>query len=143
MKTFTPKAPIKKDKKWYIVDATDKVVGRLATEIANLLRGKNKPQFTPHLDMGDYVIVINADKVRLTGKKEQQKEYIHHTGYLGHLKKESFGQVKEKNPKRILTEAVSGMIPNNRLKKFIVKKLNVYAGSEHPHSGQNPVPLNI
>ncbi len=143
MKTFTPKSPAKDDRKWYLVDATDKVLGRLATEIAVILRGKNKPTFAPHVDMGDYVVVINAEKIRLTGKKEEQKEYIHHTGYLGHLRRKPFKTVQEINPKRILDEAVSGMIPKNRLKKFILAKLNIYAGSEHPHSGQNPITLNI
>ena len=142
-KTFTPKAPTKADKKWYLIDATDKVVGRLATEIAVHLRGKNKPSFTPHLDMGDYVVVINADKVRLTGNKESQKEYIHHTGYLGHLRRKPFAKVKAENPTRILTEAVAGMVPRNKLKKFIMAKLHVYAGAEHPHGGQNPITLNI
>ena len=142
-KTFTPKVQAKSDKKWYIVDATDKIVGRLATEIAVVLRGKNKPSFTPHLDMGDYVVVINCDKVRLTGNKESQKEYIHHTGYLGHLRRKPFATVREKNPKRILTEAVSGMLPKNRLRRHILTKLHVYAGAEHPHGGQNPEPLNI
>ena len=142
-KTFTPKIQQKSDKKWLIVDATDKVVGRLATEIAVHLRGKNKPTFTPHLDMGDYVVVINAEKVRLTGNKESQKEYIHHTGYLGHLRRKPFATVKEKNPTRILTEAVAGMIPRNKLKKFVMAKLHVYAGSEHPHAGQNPITLNV
>jgi len=142
-KTFIPKVQSKADKKWYIVDATDKVVGRLATEIAVVLRGKNKATFTPHMDMGDYVVVINCDKVRLTGRKEEQKEYIHHTGYLGHLRREPFKKVQEKNPKRILTEAVAGMVPANRLKKHIMAKLHVYAGAEHPHAGQNPITLNI
>ncbi len=143
MKTFTPKSPAKDDRKWYLIDATDKVLGRLATEIANVLRGKNKPSFTPHLDMGDYVVVINADKVKLTGQKTEQKEYISHSGYLGHLKRRSFESVKENNPTRILKEAVTGMIPANRLKKFIVAKFNVYAGSEHPHKGQNPTELKL
>lgn len=142
-KTFTPKTPTKADKKWFIVDATDKVVGRLATEIAVALRGKNKPSFTPHLDMGDYVVVINAEKVRLTGNKESQKEYIHHTGYLGHLRRKPYQRVKAESPKRILTEAVAGMIPRNKLKKFILAKLHVYAGEDHPHAGQNPIPLNV
>ena len=142
-KTFTPKKPAKADKKWYIVDATDKVLGRVATKIAVVLRGKNKPSFTPHMDMGDYVVVINCDKVCLTGGKESQKEYIHHTGYLGHLRRKPYAKVMEKNPKRILTEAVAGMIPRNRLKKFVMAKLHVYAGKEHPHSGQNPITLNI
>ncbi|MBU0578262.1 50S ribosomal protein L13 [Patescibacteria group bacterium] len=141
MKTFTPKSPAKAERKWYLIDATDKIVGRLATEVANVLRGKNKPSFTPHLDMGDYVVIINADKVKLTGQKESQKEYIHHTGYLGHLRRKSYEQVKNTNPTRILKEAINGMIPHNRLKKFIVAKLNVYAGEEHPHAGQNPIKL--
>lgn len=139
MKTFTPKSPAKAERKWYLIDATDKVLGRLAVEVANVLRGKNKPSFTPHLDMGDYVVIINADKVKLTGLKTEQKEYIHHTGYLGHLKRKSFEYVKATNPTRILKEAIAGMIPHNRLKKFILAKLSVYAGSEHLHKGQNPV----
>ena len=112
----------KKDitQKWYLIDAEDKVLGRLAVEIANILRGKNKPSFAPHLDMGDYVVVINADKIKLTGNKEEQKEYIHHTGYIGHLRRKSFASVKEKSPTRILKEAVEGMIPSNRLKKFVI-----------------------
>lgn len=142
-KTFVPKAPVKADRKWYLVDANDKIVGRIATEIAVVLRGKNKPNFTPHLDMGDYVVVINADKVRLTGSKEDQKEYIHHTGTLGHIRRESYEKVMKKSPKRILTEAVAGMLPHNRLKKFVMAKLHVYAGDKHPHAGQNPITLNI
>ena len=142
-KTFTPKIQHKADKKWFVVDATDKVVGRLATEIAVHLRGKNKPTFTPHLDMGDYVVVINAEKVRLTGNKESQKEYIHHTGYLGHLRRKPFATVKEKNPTRILKEAVAGMVPGNKLKKFVMAKLHIYAGAEHPHAAQNPITLNV
>lgn len=142
-KTFIPKVQSKADKKWYIVDATDKVLGRLATEIAVTLRGKNKPTFTPHMDMGDYVVVINCDKVRLTGNKESQKEYISHSGYLGHLKRVPYAKIMEKNPKRILTEAVAGMVPRNRLKKFIMAKLHVYAGEKHSHAGQNPITLKI
>ncbi len=142
-KTTTPQAPKREERKWYVVDAEDKVLGRLATEIAVVLRGKNKPTFTPHLDMGDYVVVINADKVKLTGLKEEQKEYIHHTGYIGHLRRKPIATVREKNPTRILEEAVAGMIPRNRLKKFVLEKLKVYAGTEHPHGGQNPTPLNI
>ena len=143
MKTFTPTSPAKDQRKWYLVDATDKVVGRIATEIANILRGKNKASFTPHLDMGDYVVIINAEKVRLSGNKEGQKEFIHHTGYVGHLRREPFKKVQEKNPKRILEEAISGMLPKNRLKKHILAKLNIYAGSDHPHSGQNPITINL
>jgi len=142
-KTFTPKAPTSDERKWYVVDAEGKTLGRIATEIAVVLRGKNKPSFTPHLDMGDNVIIINAEKVRLSGNKEDQKEYIHHTGYIGHLRRKPFKTVQEKNPTRILREAVEGMIPRNRLKKFVVRKLHIYAGAEHPHAGQNPTILNI
>lgn len=142
-KTFVPKIQSRADKKWFIVDATDKVVGRLATEIAVALRGKNKPTFTPHLDMGDYIVIINAEKVRLTGNKESQKEYIHHTGYLGHLRRKPYATVLEKNPTRILKEAIAGMVPRNKLKKFVMAKLYVYAGSEHPHAAQNPINLNV
>ena len=142
-KTFTPKVQTKADKKWYLIDAEGKVLGRIATQIANILRGKNKPTFTPHMDMGDYVVVINADKVRLTGLKEEQKEYIHHTGYLGHLRRKPIAQIRKINPTRILNEAVAGMVPRNRLKKFILDKLKVYAGSDHPHKGQEIITLNI
>ncbi len=142
-KTHTPKMQTKADKKWYLIDADGKTLGRLATKIAVLLRGKNKPSFTPHLDMGDYVVVINADKVRLTGQKEEQKEYIHHTGYLGHLRRKPIKRVREINPTHILNNAVAGMIPRNRLKKVIFDKLKVYAGEEHPHGGQKLEPLSI
>jgi large subunit ribosomal protein L13 len=143
MKTLTPKSPAKSERKWYLIDATDQVLGRLATEIANLLRGKDKTNFSPHLDMGDYVIVINAEKIRLTGSKTEQKEYITHSRYLGHIKRESFKHVQGKKPGRILGEAVKGMIPRNRLRKFVLAKLNIYAGSEHPHAGQNPIALTL
>ena len=140
-KTHTPKIQVKADKKWYLVDAEDKTLGRLATKIAVVLRGKNKPSFTPHLDMGDYVVVVNADKIRLTGQKEKQKEYIHHTGYLGHLRRKPIKEIRVTNPTRILSSAVAGMIPRNRLKKIILNKLKVYAGTEHPHGGQKLEPL--
>lgn len=143
MKTFVPKAPAKSERKWYIVDASDMVLGRLATEVAVILRGKNKPSFTPHLDTGDYVVIINADKIKVTGSKEAQKEYIHHTGYLGHIRRKTLSHVRETNPTRIVKEAVSGMMPKNRLRRFILDKLYVYAGSEHPHAGQNPIPYNL
>ena len=142
-KTFTPKAQSKDDKKWYLIDADNKVLGHLATEIAVMLRGKNKSTFTPHMDMGDYVVVINADKILLTGRKEEQKEYIHHTGYLGHLRRKPIKTIRIKNPTRIINEAVAGMIPRNKLKKFILEKLKVYAGAEHPHGGQKLVTINI
>ncbi len=143
MKTTTPKIQAKSDKKWYLVDATDKVLGRLATEIAVILRGKNKPNFTPHLDMGDYVVIINADKVKVTGNKEEDKEFIHHTGYWGHLRRYSMEHVRATDPTRILKDAISGMIPHNRLKKFVLQKLSIYAGAEHPHTGQNPITINF
>jgi large subunit ribosomal protein L13 len=142
-KTYTPKAQTKSEKKWYIVDADGKTLGHLATKIAVVLRGKNKPSFAPHVDMGDYVVVINAEKIKLTGNKEDQKEYIHHTGYLGHLKRKSIADVRKNNPTRILEQAIAGMIPHNRLQKFILEKLKVYAGSEHPHAGQKLEPLSI
>ena len=142
-KTFTPKAQSKEEKKWYLIDAEGKTLGRLAAQIAVILRGKNKPSFAPHLDMGDYVVVINADKIRLTGRKDEQREYIHHTGYLGHLRRKAIFEVRKTNPSRILAEAVAGMIPRNRLKKFILRKLKVYAGSEHPHAGQKLETLSI
>lgn len=142
-KTFTPKVQTKGDKTWYVIDATDQVVGRLATTIADILRGKNKPTFTPHMDMGDYIVVVNAEKVKFTGKKEQQKEHISHSGYLGHLKRVPISRVREKHPTRILEAAVKGMLPKNRLRKVFMDKLFIYAGSEHPHAGQNPVSFNV
>lgn len=142
-KTHTPKSLLKSDRKWYLVDATDKVLGRIATEIAVILRGKNKTDFSPHVDIGENVIIINADKVRLTGRKEEQKEYIHHTGYLGHLRRKPIAAVRKNDPTRILEEAIAGMIPRNKLKKFILEKLYVYAGENHPHGGQNPTIINF
>ena len=141
-KTFSPKSQSKSERKWYLIDATDKVVGRISTQIANILRGKNKPTFSNHLDMGDYVIIINAEKARFTGSKEQQKEYFNHSGYMGHLKRRSFKHVQATKPERILKDAIAGMIPRNKLKKFILQKLYIYAGAEHPHTGQNPITFN-
>lgn len=142
-KTYTPKIQTKAEKKWYLIDAKDKTLGRLATQIALILRGKNKPTFVPHLDMGDYVVVINADKVSLTGRKEEQKEYIRHTGFIGHLRRQPISRIRKTNPTRILGDAVAGMIPKNRLKKFILRKLKIYAGQEHPHAGQKLESLSI
>jgi len=141
-KTFVAKPTPKSERKWYLVNAEGKVLGHMTPQIANILRGKDKPTFTPHVDTGDYVVVINAEKVMLTGKKTEQKEYITHSGYLGHLHRQSFERIHQTNPTRIVKEAVAGMIPRNRMKKFILKRLMVYAGSEHPHMGQNPTPLN-
>jgi len=142
-KTTTPKIQSKADKKWFIIDAQDQILGKIATQVAVILRGKNKPSFTPHLDMGDYVVITNAEKIKLSGNKESQKEYITHSGYLGHIKKQPFKKVQAENPKRILQEAIAGMIPNNRLKKFIIDKLFIYAGEQHPHAGQNPIEFKV
>ncbi len=142
-KTYTPKSTPKDDRKWFLVDAKDKVLGRIATEIAVILRGKNKTAFAPHVDIGENVIIINAEKVLLTGNKESQKEYITHSGYLGHLKRKPISTVREHDPTRILEEAIAGMIPRNKLKKFILEKLYVYAGENHPHGGQNPTIINL
>ncbi len=131
------------DRKWYVVDATDKILGRLASEIAKIIRGKNKPIFTPNTDTGDFVIVLNADKVKLTGKRESQKVYIHHSGYPGGIKTESFSEVKTKHPERIVEHAVRGMLPKTRLGKQLIKKLKVYVGNEHPHTAQKPENLSL
>ena len=141
MKTFSLK---KEDvnRQWYVVDATDKVLGRLATKIADKLRGKDKPTFTPHVDGGDFVVVINADKVKVTGNKADQKKYYKHSLYPGGLKEKSFKEVLESSPERIIENAVKGMLPKNKLGKSIIKKLKVYSGSEHPHESQNPSEWN-
>ena len=131
------------DRKWHVVDADGKVVGRLASRVASVLRGKNKPIFTPHVDTGDYVIVVNADKVRFTGNKLEQKAYYHHTGFIGGIKKEIAKDIMNENPERILLSAVRGMLPKNRLGRQIIKKLKVYSGPDHPHQAQNPEMLNL
>jgi len=143
MKTYVPKiSEIKRN--WHLVDAKGKILGRLATEIAKILRGKTKPEFTPHLDLGDYVVVVNADKVILfSDKKERGKVYYHHTGYPGGLKKVSFTKLKKEKPERIIRDAVSGMLPHNRLGRKMISKLFVYAKEKHPHKAQNPKPLNL
>ena len=125
-------------RKWYILDATDKPLGRLATEAATLLRGKHKPTYTPNVDTGDHVIVINAEKVVLTGKKLDQKEYIRHSGYVGGLKRTSYRELLEKKPELAIEVAIKGMLPHNRLGRQMYTKLKVYKGSEHPHEAQQP-----
>ena len=141
-KTFAPKGrEISRD--WFVVDATDKVLGRLATEIARILRGKHKPEFAPFIDMGDHVVVINAEKVRVTGKKSEQKRYYRHTGYPGGIRVEEYKQVLEKHPERIVQKAVRGMLPHNTLGRQMFKKLRVYAGPEHRHQAQKPTALEI
>ena len=124
--------------KWLLVDAKGKTLGRLASRIAILLRGKHKPIFTPHVDAGDFVVVVNAEKINLTGKKWQEKLYIYHTGYPGGLKSTSAEKVRNKNPERLITTAVQGMLPKNKLGKKMIKKLKVYAGEAHPHQAQQP-----
>ena len=130
-------------KKWYVIDATDVVLGRMSTEIANILRGKNKPQYAPNVDMGDYVIVVNAEKVAVTGKKLGQKMYYHHSGYTGGLKETRLDKMLETHPERVIEHAVKGMLPKNALGRKMLKKLHVYAGTEHPHMAQKPENLEI
>lgn len=129
--------------KWWIVDAEDAVLGRLATSVASCLRGKHNPLFTPHVDTGDWVIVVNADKIKLTGRKWDQKTYYRHSGYIGGLKSITAKQLLEKKPEDLVRFAVKGMLPKNRLGRKLVKKLKVYAGSEHPHEAQQPETLNF
>jgi large subunit ribosomal protein L13 len=142
MKTVSTKPhEVKRD--WLVVDATDKVLGRLATEIARRLRGKHKPEYTQHVDTGDYVIVTNVEKIRVTGRKNTQKMYYHHTGYPGGIRSTSFQKMQEKHPARIIELAVKGMLPKNPLGREMYRKLKVYVGSEHPHSAQQPIELVI
>ncbi len=142
MKTYSAKAgEVNRD--WFVVDAADKTLGRLAAEIAHRLRGKHKPEYTPHVDTGDYIVVINAEKVRVTGAKSTDKMYHHHTGYPGGLKSISFEKLIDKAPERVIQGAVKGMLPRNPLGRAMFKKLKVYAGNEHPHAAQQPQALNI
>ncbi len=137
MKTFSLKnTEVSRD--WVVFDASDKILGRFATKIADKLRGKDKPTFTPHVDGGDFVVVINAEKVKVTGNKAEQKKYYKHSLYPGGLKEKSYKEVLESTPERIIENAVKGMLPKNKLGKSIIKKLKVYSGSEHPHESQNP-----
>lgn len=131
------------ERKWYIVDANDLVLGRLATQIATVLRGKHRPQYTPHADCGDHVIVINAEKIRVTGRKESAKVYHHHTGFVGGLKSITLEKQREKHPERIIEAAVKGMMPKGPLGRSMLKKLKVYAGDEHPHAAQQPETMKL
>ena len=142
MKTYTPK---ERDiqREWWVVDAEGKTLGRLATKVASILRGKHKPMFTPHLDVGDYVVVVNAEKVALTGNKADQKTYFRHSGYMGHEKHIPFRRMIERHPDRVIELAVKGMLPKNTLGRHMRRKLKVYAGAEHPHQGQEPQHLDI
>lgn len=138
MKTYSAK-PLEVERKWYLIDAEDQILGRLATKIANILRGKNKPEYTPHVDTGDFVVVINVEKIKVTGKKETDKMYYHHSGYPGGLKSANFQQLMAKNPTLALEKAVKGMLPHNTLGDEQFQKLKLYAGSEHPHAAQKPI----
>ncbi|MAT51286.1 MAG: 50S ribosomal protein L13 [Porticoccaceae bacterium] len=142
MKTFTAK-PETVARDWFVVDATDKVLGRLAADIASRLRGKHKPEYTPHVDTGDYVVVVNAEKIRVTGNKAKDKLYYHHTGFPGGIKSISFEKLIDKAPERALQNAVKGMLPKGPLGYAMLKKLKVYAGDQHPHAAQQPQELNI
>lgn len=142
MKTFSAKAhEVRRD--WFLVDADGKTLGRLASEIARRLRGKHKAEYTPHVDTGDYIVVINADKLRVTGRKASDKMYHHHTGYIGNLKSVSFEKMQEKVPGRVLELAVKGMLPKNPLGRAMFRKLKVYAGNDHSHIAQQPKTLDI
>ena len=142
MRTYSPK-PGEIEDNWFVIDAKDKILGRLASETAKILRGKHKPQFTPHLNVGDHVVVINADKVRVTGRKPLQKLYRRHTGWPGGLKAIVFRDMQKKFPERVIHLAVKGMLPKNRLGRAMAKKLRVYAGPDHPHEAQRPEAMQI
>lgn len=142
MKTHTVKAGDITER-WYLVDATDKPLGRLASEIAKVLRGKHRPEFSPHLLLGDHVVVVNADKIYLSGDKRQRKVYYSYSGYQGGLKTRSFQEVMDKDPGRVVRHAVKGMLPHNRLGRRMLKKLKIYAGAEHPHSAQRPQDMPV
>lgn len=142
MKSYMAK-PQDIEHKWYVVDAADRPLGRIASEVAKVLRGKHKPTFTPHMDTGDFVIILNADKVKLTGKKWQNKKYYHHSGYPGGLKEITYDKLRAKSPEMILQLAIKGMLPKNTLGRAQLKKLKIYAGAEHPHQAQQPEELKI
>jgi large subunit ribosomal protein L13 len=142
MKTISMRAQ-DVQRSWLVVDAENKTLGRLATEIARRLRGKHKPEYTPHVDTGDYVIVVNADKVTVTGKKTTDKVYYRHSGYPGGIKAINFEHLRDKHPERIIEKAVKGMLPRNPLGRAMFRKLKVYAGAEHPHSAQQPEPIEL
>ena len=142
MKTFSAKpSDVRRD--WYVVDATGKTLGRLSTEIARRLRGKHKPEYTPHVDTGDYIVVVNAGKVRVTGNKLKDKMYHHHTGYIGNLKSVPLEKLLEEHPERAIEKAVKGMLPRGPLGRQMLSKLRVFAGPEHTHAAQQPIPLEV
>ena len=142
MKTFKL-TPENIDHKWYVVDAQNRVLGRLASQIANRLRGKHKPEYSPHMDNGDFVIVVNCDKIKVTGNKMLEKKYYRHSGWVGGLRETSLADMLARHPTRVITHAVKGMLPRNRLGRAMLKKLKVYPGPEHPHKAQKPEPLKL
>ena len=142
MKTYYAK-PSEVQREWLLVDATDMTLGRLASEVAQILRGKNKPTYTPHIDTGDFVVIVNAEKIKIIGVKATDKVYYRHTGYVGHLKSETFTEAMEKHPTRVIEHAVRGMLPKGTLGTQMYKKLKVYAGPEHPHQAQNPRKIEL
>lgn len=142
MKTFTA-TPSTIKREWCVVDAADKTLGRLATELASRLRGKHKPEFTPNMDTGDYMVVVNAEKIKVTGKKLEDKMYHHHTGYIGNLKSINLGKLLAQHPERVLQNAVKGMLPKGPLGRAMFRKLHVYAGPDHPHEAQQPTQLEL
>jgi len=142
MKTFSAK-PADVTHEWFVIDATDKVLGRVASEVAHRLRGKHKAIYTPHIDTGDFIVIINAAQLRVTGAKSTDKIYYRHSGYPGGLRKRTIGELLQKHPTRVVENAIVGMLPHNKLSRQIQKKLKVYAGPEHPHAAQQPVPFEI
>lgn len=140
MKTYLPKVDLDQ-RKWHVIDADGAILGRLAVQVANILRGKDKPVYTPHLDAGDFVVVINAEKVSLTGKKESEKTFMSYSGWKGGEKFTTVSQVRAKHPEKLITHAVRGMVPKNRLGRVLMTKLKVFKGGEHPHQAQQPAPL--
>ncbi len=142
MKTFTA-TPSTIKREWCVIDATDKTLGRLSTELARRLRGKHKPEFTPHMDTGDHMVVINAEKIKVTGNKMEDKMYYRHTGYIGNLKSTNLGKLLDQHPERVIQNAVKGMLPKNPLGRAMFRKLHVYAGPEHPHEAQQPTQLEL
>jgi large subunit ribosomal protein L13 len=142
MKTYLPKNHLE-ERKWHVVDADGAVLGRLAVQVANILRGRNKPVYTPHMDAGDFVVVINADKVKVTGKKETDKAFMSYSGWKGGEKYRSVEQIRAGHPEKLITHAVRGMVPKNRLGRKLMTKLKVFSGDKHPHAAQQPAPLAV
>ncbi len=142
MKTYVPKKD-EVERQWWLIDADGRILGRLATQVANLLRGKNKPQYVDFMDTGDFVVVVNAEKIKVTGKKLDQKKYYSHTGYPGGIKEKTLRELMDKKPEEVIRKAVWGMLPKNKLNRAIHKKLKVYAGSDHPHEAQQPQEYKI